>query len=168
MTGNTDLPIPEPPVQISTGTDLAADRSQEIILEQLHQVMGMLERTRIPVRMAQALDELKEQAAFELKCDSALERSAVASVGGPAGQFFAAAAMISNEIPVPGVAPDGAQPGGTVMCSTAEAAAASESRRIDDESAGKDGGSGAMAPPESAQEARVEALRFDLPRGVKQ
>ena len=52
MTGNTDLPVPEPPVRISTGTDLAADRSQEIILEQLHQVMGMLDRTRIPARMA--------------------------------------------------------------------------------------------------------------------
>src|SRR5450830_1713515 len=145
-----------------------ADRAQEIILEQLPQMMSMLDRTLMPVRMAQALEELKERAAFESRCDSVRERSAVASGGWPAGQISAAAAVISGGTPDPGAASDGTLPDGTVMCVTAEAAAAPESRRIDDGSAEKDGGSGAMAPQEFAQEVREEALRIELPQGGRQ
>src|SRR5450830_989351 len=118
MTGNTDLSTPETPVLIPNGTDLASNRSQGMLLEELHQLMGKLGRTLMPAQMVQALEKLKEQAANEVRYDSAPERSAVASVGAPDGQLLAAAAMISSEILSPGEAPDGAQPGGSVMCST--------------------------------------------------
>src|SRR5450830_1167775 len=116
MAGNPVLPVPETPAQISACTDLAADPAQEMILEKLHQVMNMLDRTMMPVRMAQAMDELKEQTAFELRCDSVRERTTVALGGGPAGQTLAATAVISDEIPDPGAALGGALPDGTEKC----------------------------------------------------
>src|SRR5450830_270597 len=182
MAGNPVLPLPETPVQISAGTDLAADRAQEMILEKLHQVMNMLDGTMMPARVAQAVEELKESTAFELRSNSVRERTTVTLGGGPAGQTLAATAVISDEIPDPGAALGGALPDGTEVCVTAEAATAPksrrmdvtaeaatapESRRLDDDSAGEDGGSGAMAPPEPAQETSEEALRTKLAQGER-
>src|SRR5450830_1861679 len=183
MAGNPVLPLPETPVQISAGTDLAADRAQEMLLEKLHQVMNMLDGTMMPARMAQAVEELKESTAFQLRSDSVRERTTVALGGGPAGQTPAATAVISDEIPDPGAALGGASPNGTDVCVTAEAATVPEDRRVDvtaeaatvpedrrvdDDSAGEDGCSGTMALPEPAQETSEKALRIELPQGERE
>src|SRR5450830_1467930 len=138
MAGNPVLPLPETPVQISAGTDLAADRAQEMLLEKLHQVMSMLDGTMMPARVAQAMEELKESTAFQLRSDSVRERTTVALEGSPAAQTLAATAKISDEIPDPGAALGGASSDGTEMEVTAEAATACESRQMDDDSAGED------------------------------
>src|SRR5450830_1264643 len=152
MSVNTDLYAPDTPVLIPNGAGLASDRLREVLGE-LDQTMERLSRTLMPAQIVRAPGRLSERATDEVRYDGAPERSAVASVGAPDGQLFAAAARISSEILSPGEAPDGAQPGGTVMCSTAEAVAASESRRLDIEAKEKDGGFGAMASPESVHKA---------------
>ena len=166
MAGNPVLPLPETPVQISAGTDLAADRAQEMFLEKLHQVMNMLDGTMMPARVAQAVEELKESTAFQLSGDSVRERTTIALLEGPAAPTLAATAIIPDGTEMD-TAEAATAPEGDRMDETAEAAAVPEDRRVNDDSAGEDGGSGTMGSPEPAQETSEEALRIELAQGER-